>query len=83
MPGRLVLAAAARYGGSGFFVGFAAAFGFALVPVLFALGHGKFAFNSSISEIKASGDERMTLELRLSDQFAYLLLVKEELSRPE
>jgi hypothetical protein len=40
MRGRLVLAAAAGYGCSGFLVGFPAAFGFALVPILFALGYG-------------------------------------------
>lgn len=52
-------------GRAGFAVGFAAAFGFALVPVLFALGDGEFALDAAIFEIEAGGDERMSLDLRL------------------
>ena len=60
-----VLAFAVGDGGAGLTVGFAAAFGFALVPVLFALGHGQFALDLSTPEIEASGDERMSFDLRL------------------
>ena len=52
---------------AGFAVGFAAALGFALVPVLFALGDGQFALDPAITKIKAGGDERRPFELRLSD----------------
>ena len=54
-------------GGSGFAVGFAAALGFALVPVLLAFGDGQFALDPAVAEIESGGDERMSLELRLSD----------------
>jgi len=50
--------AAAGYGGAGFAVGFAAAFGFAFVPVLFTASDGEFALDPAIAEIKAGGDER-------------------------
>ena len=55
---RGLLTAVAGYGGAGFLVGFPAAFGFALVPVLFALGDGQFALDAAVAEIKASGNER-------------------------
>lgn len=54
-------------GGAGFAVGFAALFGFALVPLLLAFGDGQFAFHSSVAEIEAHGDERMSLDLRLDE----------------
>jgi len=72
-----------RDSGPGLAVGLAAALGFALVPVLFAFGDSQFALDPPIAEIKPGGDERMSLELRLSHEFAYLLLVQEEFSRPE
>ena len=62
-----VLPFAVGDGGAGFAVGFAAAFGFALVPVLFAFGDGQFALDAAIAEIESGGDERMSFELRLSD----------------
>lgn len=52
-------------GGAGFAVGFAAFFGFALVPLLFAFGDGQFAFDAAVAEIEADGDERMPFDLRL------------------
>ena len=52
------------YGGAGVAVGFAALLGFALVPVLFALGDGQFAFDPAV-EIEAGGDERVAFDLRL------------------
>ena len=52
-------------GGAGFAVGLAAAFGFPLVPVLFALGKGQFALDASVAEVKPGGDERVSLDLRL------------------
>ena len=70
-------------GGSSLAIGFAAAFSFALVPILFAFRDGKLAFDATLPEIKPCRNERMTLELRLSDEFADFLLVQEELSRPE
>src|SRR5580704_13716970 len=67
--GRLlrVLPFAVGDGGAGFAVGFAAALGFAFVPILFALGDGQFALHATITKVKAGGDERMSFELRLSD----------------
>ena len=67
-------------GGAGFAVGFAATFGFALVPVLFALGDGQFALDPAISEVKAGGDERMSLDLRLCHKPPDLVLVHQQLS---
>jgi hypothetical protein len=61
-----VFAFAVGYGRSCFAVGFAAAFSFALIPVLFSLGHGDFALDLPFTEIKASWDERMSFDLRLS-----------------
>jgi hypothetical protein len=54
-------------GGARFAVGFTAALGFALVPVLLALGDGQFAFDAPIAEVKAGGDERVPLHLRLRE----------------
>ncbi len=54
-------------GGAGFAVGLAAAFGFALVPVLLALGHGQLALHPSVAEVKPGGDERVALDLRLGE----------------
>ena len=48
---------ASRYGGFGFFVAFAGAFGGALVPVLFALGEGDFAFDAAVAEVEFDRDE--------------------------
>jgi hypothetical protein len=62
-----LLSAIAGYGRSGFLVSLAAAFGFALVPVLFALGDGQFALDAAVAEIKAGGDERKSLLLRLCE----------------
>ena len=52
-------------GGAGFAIGLAAAFGLALVPVLLALGHGQFAFDPPVAEVKTGGNERVALDLRL------------------
>ena len=54
-------------GGAGLAVGFAAALGFPLVPVLFALGDGDFALYPAVAEVKPGGDERVTLDLRLGE----------------
>lgn len=56
---------AAGHRGAGFAVGFAAALGFALVPVLLAFCDGQFAFHPAVAEVEPSGDERMPLDLRL------------------
>ena len=61
-----MFAFAVGHSGAGFAVGLAATFGFALVPVLLALGHGDFAFNLAFTEIKAGRNERMPFKLRLS-----------------
>ena len=55
--------------GAGLPVGLAALYGFALVPVLLAFGHGHLAFHTTVAEIKPGGDERMTFDLRLSLEF--------------
>jgi hypothetical protein len=52
-------------GRTGIAIGFAAALGFALVPILFALGQRKLALDSPISEVKPDRDERVPLDLRL------------------
>ena len=67
-------------GGAGFAVGFAAALGFALVPVLLALGDGQFALDAAVAEVKPGGDERMTLDLRLSHQPPNFVLVHQQFS---
>ncbi len=54
-------------GGGGFAVGFAAALGFALVPVLLAFGEGQLALHPPFAEVEAGGDERMSLDLRLGE----------------
>jgi hypothetical protein len=54
-------------GGSGLAVGFAPALGFALIPVLLALGQRQFAFHPAVAEVKAGGDERVALDLRLGE----------------
>ena len=54
-------------GGAGIAVGLAALFGLALVPVLLALGHGQFAFDPPVAEVKPGGDERVALDLRLGE----------------
>ena len=67
--GRADLAAAAMLafvdGGAGFAVGFAAFFGFALIPLLFAFADGEFAFDAAVAEIEADRDERISFDLRL------------------
>jgi len=50
---------------AGLAVGLAPLFGLALVPVLFALGHGQLALDAALAEIKPDGDERMPFDLRL------------------
>ena len=52
-------------GGAGFAVGLAASLGFALVPVLLALGQGQFSLHTPVAEVKPGGDERVSLDLRL------------------
>jgi len=68
-PGGLYLSAHAVFAGidrgAGLAVGLAAALGFALVPVLLAFSHSKFAFHPPIFEVEPGGDERMSLDLRL------------------
>src|SRR6185437_9151369 len=61
----LLFALAADDGGSGFAVGFAAALGFALVPVLLAFRYCQFALDAAMAEVEAGGDERMSFDLRL------------------
>ena len=66
--------------GPGVAVGFAALFGLALVPVLFAFGNGQFALYPPISEVKAGGNERMSLDLRLCHEPTNFFLVHQQLS---
>lgn len=54
-------------GGAGLAVGFVAALGFALIPILLAFGDGQLALDAAITEVEAGGDERMTLDLRLGE----------------
>ena len=54
-------------------------FGFALVPVLFALGDGEFALDPAVFEVEAGGDERMPLDLRLCHKPPNLVLMKQQL----
>jgi len=55
------------HGGAGFAVGFAAALGLALVPVLLAFGHGQLALHPPMAEVEPGGDERVALDLRLGE----------------
>src|SRR5579862_3629751 len=66
----ITLAALVRAGDrfAGFAVGGAAAFGFPLVPKLFAFGQSEFDFYPAILEIKARGDQGEPLLLGLADQ---------------
>src|ERR1700751_4490381 len=60
-----IFALAVCDGGAGFAIGFAAALGFALIPVLFAFGDGQLALHLAAAKVEPGGDERMTLDLRL------------------
>ena len=68
---------------SGFFVGGAAAFGFAFIPELFAFGQGQFDFYFAILEIHADGDQRQSLLLGFADQLADFFFVHEQLAGAE
>ena len=54
-------------GGAGIAVSLAALLSLALVPILLALGHSQFAFDPPVAEVKAGGDERVALDLRLGE----------------
>jgi hypothetical protein len=54
-------------GRAGFAVGFTALFGFAFIPILFALGYGQLALDSAVAKIKPGRDERMSFDLRLGE----------------
>src|SRR5208282_2586834 len=58
---------APRHGLSGFFVGGFAALGFALVPVLLALGDGEFHLHPSIAKVQPRRNQRQPLLLGLAD----------------
>jgi hypothetical protein len=64
----------------GFLIRFAPLLGLALIPVLLALGNGKFAFDPAISEVKPGGNERMPLDLRLCHEPANFFLVHQQLT---
>ena len=72
---------AAGDGFAGFFVGGAAALGFALVPLLFAAGDGEFDFHFAAFEVHARGNQRQAALLSLAEQFADFFAVREQFSR--
>src|ERR1700680_5043489 len=68
---------------AGFFIGGAAALGFAFVPELLALCQGKLQFHSSIFEVHAGGDQREPSLLRLSDKLAKFFFADKQLPGPQ
>ena len=76
----IYLALAAGYGGFGFVVGFALAFGGALVPLLLAFGEGELAFDAAVAEVEADGDEGEALLPGGGFELADLVLVQQELA---
>jgi len=69
-----------RDGIPGFFVGGAAALGFAFIPELLAFRQSKFNFDLAVLEVHAGGDQREPLLLGFPDQFANLFFVNQEFS---
>jgi len=74
----MLAALAAGYGGFGFVVAFAFAFGGALVPLLLAFGEGQFAFDAAVLEVELDRDQGVALLLGGDLQFGDLVLVEEE-----
>jgi hypothetical protein len=70
--------AAAGDGVAGFFVGGAAALGFALVPELFALGDGDLNLDTAILEVHPRGDDGEALLLDGGVEFEDLGVVDQE-----
>src|SRR5262249_5567470 len=75
--------ASSRYRFPGFFIWGTAAFGFTLIPELFAFGECKFHFHTTILEVQAGRNQREALLLSLSDQLADFVLVDKQLTGPE
>ena len=68
----------AGYGGAGFLIAFAGAFGGALVPILLAFGESDFALDAAVPEIKFDGDQRVAFLLRQTFEFFNLFFVEQE-----
>jgi hypothetical protein len=64
----ILILARPRYGFAGFFISSTAAFGFALVPCLFAFGQRDLNFDFAIFEIHARGDQCETFLLAFAQQ---------------
>src|SRR5579864_482364 len=73
----------ARNGFAGFAIGGAAAFGFALVPQLFATGERYFHFHFAVLEIDSRRYQGEPTLLGLADQFADFFPVHEQLASAE
>ena len=81
---RAVLAAlAAGDGGFGFVVGFALAFGGALIPFLLAFGQGELALDAAVAEVEADGDEGIALLSGHALELADLVFVQQQLAGAE
>src|ERR1700692_2814774 len=72
---------AARYRVARFFIGGAAAFGFALIPELLALGNRQLQLDAAVLEVHPGGDEGLSLLLDGSVQFEKLGPVNQQLAR--
>ena len=79
----MLAALAAGYGGFGFVVAFAFAFGGSLVPLLLAFGKGQFAFDAAVFEVELDGDQGVALLLGGDDELVDLAFVEEEFAGAE
>src|ERR1039458_7143151 len=80
VPGTALAALAAGDGGFGFVVGFALAFGGALVPLLFALGQREFAFYAAFAEVEPGGDKSETLLTGGTFELSNFVLMQQQLA---
>src|SRR5262252_2140053 len=79
-PVRLSAPVTASDGLTSFAVGRAATLGLALVPLLLAASDRELEFDSAVFEVHACGDQRKSLLLCLSDQFADLFPMHKQLA---
>src|ERR1017187_10104530 len=66
--------------GFGFVVGFALAFGGALVPLLFALGQREFAFYAALAKVEPGGDKSEALLTGSTFELSNFVLVQQQLA---
>ena len=66
-----------------FLVGFAFPFSLAFVPLLFACGDGKFAFDAAVAEVEPNGDKRRALSLGGGGELFDLAMMQQQFSRAQ